>query len=71
MLNCTSVSIPGRLYSLKYYIPYDMGMGELRVKIEHTLDLRSEGRTKNALLPRCFKVIRKNHNVAEYNCGSE
>ena len=71
MLNCTSVSIPGRLYSLKYYILYDMGMGELRVKIEHTLGRRSEGRAKNTLLPRYFRLIRENYNDAEYYCGQE
>ena len=56
MLNCTSVSIPGRLYSLKYYILYDMGMGELRVKIEHTLGRRSEGRAKNSFVAALLQV---------------
>ena len=41
VLNCTSVVIPGRLSSLKYYTPRNVGILELRVKIEHTVTPRA------------------------------
>lgn len=42
VLNCTSVMISVRLYSLKYYTPSNVGMEEPRVMIEHTLTPRAE-----------------------------
>lgn len=54
VLNCTSVTIPGRLYLLKYYTPCNMGMGELRVKIEHKHEFKRRALGVMGLLMLCY-----------------
>lgn len=42
-LNCTSVVSPSSFYPVKYYTPYDMGMGELKGGDRTYFGQRSEG----------------------------